>query len=237
MTESKTYYRRHLPHYHPEEATYHIVFRLARSLPLEAIERLQSEREEAKRELAETSNERERKRRLPEYRWRYFERFDSLLDRDSAGPAWLKEPDVAAIVKEALHYRDGKEYELLAYCIMPNHVHVVFSLITPDDVYVGRLLSRPIETDVWAPGDGRAKARPTFVTDILRLIKGSTARECNKVLGRTGPFWQHESYDHVIRDGDELERTIWYVLDNPVKAGFVQSWEQWPWSYVKKGLL
>jgi REP element-mobilizing transposase RayT len=117
------------------------------------------------------------------------------LDACSSGAAWLKEPDVAAIVKEALHYRDGKEYELLAYCVMPNHVHLFFSLSTPHDVHVGRLSSRPIETDAWAPGDGRAKARPTFVTDILHLI------------------------------------------NNPVKAGLVQSWEQWSWSYVKKTLL
>ncbi len=46
-----------------------------------------------------------------------------------------------------------------------------------------------------------------------------------------------ESYDHVIRTADELERTIQYVLNNPVKAGLVASWEEWPWSYIKPGLL
>jgi len=57
------------------------------------------------------------------------------------------------------------------------------------------------------------------------------------VLKRNGQFWQRESYDHMIREGRELERTIWYVLNNSVKAGLVPSWEQWRWTYVKPGIL
>ena len=115
----------------------------------------------------------------------------------------------------------------MAYCIMPNHVHVVFA--------VRRDSSRLNEAGVCS----RAEARRTVttVTDILRLIKGSTARACNAALRRTGPFWQHESYDHVVRNGEELEHTIWYVLNNPVKARLVDSWEQWQWTYCKPNLL
>ncbi|MDN3513792.1 MAG: hypothetical protein NG747_05265 [Candidatus Brocadia sp.] len=102
---------------------------------------------------------------------------------------------------------------------MPNHVHLVF---TVRHDYISSI---------------RAKARATSttaryrVTDILRLIKGSTAREANKILHRTGTFWQHESYDHVVRDGKELERVVRYVINNPVKAGFVAKAEDWKWSY------
>ena len=46
-----------------------------------------------------------------------------------------------------------------------------------------------------------------------------------------GSFWQAESYDHVVRNG-ELERIISYVLENPVKAGLVEDWEQWPYTYL-----
>ncbi len=76
-----------------------------------------------------------------------------------------------------------------------------------------------------------------MVTDIFGSIKKYTARRINKILHRSGPFWMDESYDHVIRTADELERTIQYVLNNPVKAGLVASWEEWPWSYIKPGLL
>ena len=51
------------------------------------------------------------------------------------------------------------------------------------------------------------------------------------MLGRSGAFWQHENYDHVVRDEAELNRIVAYVLDNPVRAGLAQSREEWKWSY------
>ena len=66
-----------------------------------------------------------------------------------------------------------------------------------------------------------------------RICKGRnqhTALECNRRLGREGAFWQHESYDHWIRDAEEMERILLYVDGNPVKAGLVESPEDWPFS-------
>jgi len=226
MNEPKTYYRRHLPHYQPPKATYHIVFRLAGSLPEAVIELLRLEREQAERAIEKTKDENERNRLMREHRWSYFQRFDALLDGNSTGPHWLKEPTVASIVKEALHYRDGKEYDLLAYCIMPNHVHVVFT--------VGRSGTPSTEQNNRAKGRNDIptyNAKPMF--RILQSLKRHTARKCNAILKRSGPFWQDESYDHLVRDDNELERTIWYVLNNPVDAELVDSWEKWPWTYVK----
>jgi len=68
-------------------------------------------------------------------------------------------------------------------------------------------------------------------------LKGYTANKANKILNRTGTFWQHESYDHVVQDEKELERVIAYVLNNPVKAGFVSTWQEWKWSYVQEKFL
>lgn len=76
-----------------------------------------------------------------------------------------------------------------------------------------------------------------IVTDILRLIKGSTARECNKILNRSGSFWQQESYDHVVRDHIELLRIVEYVINNPVKASLCEKWEDWKWSYCNINYL
>jgi putative transposase len=214
-----TFHRRHLPHYQPEGAMYHVVFRLKGSLPAAIIEELRAEREKLGTEVAKTKNEEEKKRVQHELHWKHFERFDSLLDGSSSGPSWLKQPDIAATVQKSLHHLDGKEYDLFAYCIMLNHVHVVC---------VGQV-SRPDLDGTGVPS--------YIVSDIFGSIKKYTARRANKILGRRGPFWQDESYDHVIRDGEELERTIWYVLFNPVKAKLVQSWEQWPWTYIKPGLV
>ncbi len=84
---------------------------------------------------------------------------------------------------------------------------------------------------------GRRDSSTYSVTAILANLKWYTALKCNHLLCRSGSFWQHESYDHVIRTDEELERTIWYVLGNPVKAGLVDSWEDWPWTYCKSGLV
>ncbi|MCL5266785.1 MAG: hypothetical protein M1469_01620 [Bacteroidetes bacterium] len=218
MTEQKEFYRRHLPHWQPPDATYHVTFRLKGSLPGEVIERLRAEREEAKRMLLNSDvEEGEEKRLLQELQWTHFERFDTLLHTDSGGLRWLKEPAVASIVNEAIHYRDGKEYDLLAHSIMPNHVHMVFSLLV-------KVCRNDIPT-----------YKPLF--RVMQSLKRHTATRSNLILDRSGAFWQDESYDHIVRNADELDRTIRYVLNNPVKSGLVESWEQWPWSYVRPDLI
>jgi len=92
---------------------------------------------------------------------------------------------------------------------MPNHVHLVLSTFK---------YSIPLYA-------------------ILQKHKRFTAWQSNKVLNRTGSFWQPESYDHIIRDEDELKRVIKYTLNNPVKAKFVKRWQEWKWSYLKEELL
>jgi len=69
----------------------------------------------------------------------------------------------------------------------------------------------------------------------MQLLKGRSAFECNKALGRSGTFWQHESYDHVVRDG-EFDRIIEYILMNPVHAGLVTRWQDYLWTYLHPNL-
>jgi REP-associated tyrosine transposase len=66
---------------------------------------------------------------------------------------------------------------------------------------------------------------------IMQSLKGFTARTFNRLLGREGEFWAHESYDHYVRDNDEWHRIVAYILNNPVKAGYVYQWDQWKWNY------
>jgi putative transposase len=227
MEEVKTYYRRNLPHYQPPNATYFISFRLAGSLPVEII-RLKEEREAEEKRLTVIVHKNEQAKKISEEQNRHFSKFDALLDKGSTGPMWLKDDRVASIVAEAMHYRDGAEYELIAYCIMPNHVHLVIYMFENVE-----------QTSVCSNGHDRTEVRSTAhfqnykLVRVLRNFKGSTSREANKILQRSGAFWQHESYDHVVRDGKELDRIISYVLNNPVKAGFVDEWRKWKWSYCK----
>ncbi len=82
---------------------------------------------------------------------------------------------------------------------MPNHVHVVFQPLA---------------------GHGLA--------DILHSWKSFTAKKANRLLGRLGEFWQREYYDHLIRDGEEFQRIVRYVGENPRRAGL----RNWPWVEV-----
>jgi REP element-mobilizing transposase RayT len=109
---------------------------------------------------------------------------------------------------------------------MPNHLHLVFIPIVERDLSRSPVNFSDINIALQYP-----------VTDILRKLKGSTSRACNLALNRTGAFWQHESYDHVVRDSDELKRIVNYVLNNPVKAGLVEYPEQWDYSYVNYDLI
>jgi REP element-mobilizing transposase RayT len=108
----------------------------------------------------------------------------------------MRDQRVARLVAGALTHFDGERYGLLAWCVMPNHVHAVF---------------RPLE--------GFA------LSAILHSWKSFTASAANRVLGRKGEFWQAESYDHLVRDGDDLANQVRYVAQNPCKAGLAE----WPW--------
>jgi len=127
-------------------------------------------------------------------------------------------------------FRDGIKYDLYASCIMPTHVHMVFQLLDGIATEISQFAQKK-------SAEQNRKSRLYLVTEILGSLKKHTALESNKILGRRGAFWKSESYDHVVRDGGELERILWYVLLNPQKAGLVKSWRDWPWTYCKPGLL
>ncbi len=212
----KEFYYRHLPHWQPRGAVLFVTFRLKNSLPVELIQSLREEQEREKILLQQSPAE-EPARQISLEQHRYFEKWDGHLDEAQYGPRWLAQPEIASIVKEALHYRDGKVFDLHAFCIMSNHVHVVFE---------------PLSRSGWQP-DHDGSEYHSDLPKIMQSLKRHTARQANLILGREGAFWQDESYDHVIRDGEEYIRIINYILENPVKAGLVSRCDEWPWTYCR----
>jgi len=71
----------------------------------------------------------------------------------------------------------------------------------------------------------------------MNSLKTYTAREINKVLNRSGSFWQREYYDRVVRDRNDLEQKIEYVLNNPVKIKLVNNWKDWNWNFCRKDFI
>lgn len=204
-------YIRNLPHIQPPGATLFVTFRLAGSLPATVIEELLSEAAATEKRLAQIEDDEERQRQRYLEQRRHFGRWDATLDTIRSGPHWLSNPAVAAIVAEALQYRDGLVYDLDTYTIMSNHVHVIFTPLPEDE-----------NEDTYFA-----------LQAIMHSLKRRTATKSNKVLRRRGQFWHRESYDHIVRDEEELSRIRNYILNNPVKAGLVEHWEEWPWTYCK----
>jgi len=141
-----------------------------------------------------------------------FARADSWLDKHHA-VIHLADTRIAQIVLESLLHFEGVRYTSHAYATMPSHLHWVF---------------RPLES--WVTERKTVGAKQSPREQIMQGMKTFTARECNKVLGRNGTFWQAESYDHCVRDDQELLRIIEYVEMNPVRAGLVQKSEDWRFS-------
>lgn len=200
----KSFYRRNLPHIQPLNTSLFVTFRLVDSLPPEVLARMTEERQIERVLRPSSPNSESRFRELAR---RYFKTLESCLDKAADGPTWLADQRVANLVAEAL--RDSKYFRLDCFSIMPNHVHTVF---------------KPLG----------GEALPKSLSSIMHSLKRNTAKQANRVLERSGAFWEHESFDHYIRDKTERRRIVKYVLENPVKAGLVRHWTEWPWSYLRK---
>jgi REP element-mobilizing transposase RayT len=197
-----------LPHVKREGARYFVTFRLADSLPKEVLLKYQSERAERLHRFYPQQDGAKKldtagplANTLDDIERDYFWKTESFLDRGQ-GESWLKRPDIADLVASALRFFANKRYRLDAWVVMPNHVHVVF-------------WPMPNET----------------LSAIVQSWKRFTAREANKILGRTGnSFWQPEPYDHWIRNDVEHARCCRYVMNNPVKARLCTDPRDWKWS-------
>ncbi len=203
------FYRRRLPHVQPPGATLFVTFRLADSIPAATMRRLIASTRQTKAALSRISDPQERAVQAYLEQRIHFGKWDTALDLAQDGPFWLKDPRIASLVVESLHYRDKVVYDLDTYCIMYNHVHTMYTPL---------------------PKEGGGYHA---MSAIMHSLKRYTARQANLLLGREGSFWQHENYDHVVRDEAERQRIAEYILNNPVKAGLVSRWEDWEWSYCK----
>ena len=181
--------RGYLPHYETIEAPQHIVFRLNDSLPTSLLDQWESELHL----LGDDIRLEERGRRIEE-----------ALDM-GIGSCHLKRSDIAQIVQDAILHFDGKRYKLHAWVIMPNHVHVLASMLPNED------MSR-----------------------VVHSWKSYTATTINRLLGLTGTFWQKEYYDRLIRSDADFAMVVNYIHGNPVAAGLCQRAEDWTFGSARR---
>jgi REP element-mobilizing transposase RayT len=238
----KREYRRRLPHIQPPGATFFITFRLAGSIPQKVWKELKERLEQIYFELSEESPDGNLSALERERLW--FQEYEDLLHNSQNGPRWLADERIAALVVEALQHFQGDRYRMDAFCVMSNHVHLVLMPYPITEAGKAALLNHQMVEDRernlgYLVKDETGKRqfvelRFYSLASIMHSIKRHSGLEANKLLGRKGAFWQDESYDHYIRDHEEWARTVNYVLKNPVKAGLVNEWQEWPWSWCKE---
>ena len=189
----------YLPHWTAENAIYHVSFRLHDSIPAFVSQRLIEEREAMLLVL------KQRDRPFTKLEWEqvlylYTEKIDRYLDA-GYGSCWLKMDDIAELVSNALNYFDRERYELLSWCVMPNHVHAVICPFA------------------------KISISKNTISKIMHSWKSFTARKANKILNREGKFWMTEYFDRIMRNPEELVWNLEYVYMNPENAGF----QNWKW--------
>jgi putative transposase len=119
------------------------------------------------------------------------------------GESWLRTPVAARILCDYFGHLTEEGIQVPHYSVMPNHWHALIESREGQNIDLHAVISR---------------------------IKGHTSRAINKVVGRIGPLWQREWFDHWIRDEAERKRCIAYIRMNPVKAGLVQNWTDHAWT-------
>lgn len=216
---NKIQYERKLMHIQPIGAAFFVTWRLHGSLPKEVYQQLRLRFDTEGKSIRQLPFPKERNEQLFALRKRQFQAIDNELDKGSAKDICnISDPILATIIKDQLHRFDKSLYNLLAYCIMPNHVHLI--------------LDTAVQlSDEMIYKDDTSKYKQ--LESILHRIKGASSRYINLSLGRSGKLWQEESYDIYIRNEIMLRNVISYVLDNPVKAGLSKSWDDYPHSYLK----
>lgn len=187
--EPKGWYSRgYLPHIDAPGLIQSVTFRLYDSFP----EALVGEWKHELSHLTEVEQQKEQIRRINRY-----------LDCGH-GQCWLRRPDIARMVESAFLFFHNERYELRAWVVMPNHVHL---LLVPICGYS-------------LPG-------------ILNSLKGYTAHQANTILGRCDHFWNRESFDRYVRDAEHYGNTIRYIEGNPVKANLCERAEDFAYSSAR----
>jgi REP element-mobilizing transposase RayT len=175
--------RGYLPHRDEPGLTQLVTFRLYDSMPLSRRTEWES--------ILKIEDVRDRRTNLE----RYFDR--------GAGECWLARPDIAKCAENALLYFNTQRYQLHAWVIMPNHIHII--------VKIGN-----------AP-----------LAKLMQSWKQFISRESNKLLNRKGDFWQREYWDTYMRDENQMLTATKYIENNPVKANLVREPRDWPWSSAR----
>jgi REP element-mobilizing transposase RayT len=188
--------RGYMPHVDGPQLIQHVSFHLADSLPKEALEVMNAELKSLPPKLRDAEKEK---------------RIARFIDAGK-GSCVLRVPKIAEMVQNAFLLFHGERYTLHAWCVMPNHVHVLFQ------PKAGWTMSKIVAS--WKSFTGRR----------ISEHKMRAGLEPGEPSGKPNPIWHREYWDRYIRDQAHYANTVKYIHENPVKAGLVKKAEKWKWS-------
>lgn len=188
--------RGYLPHCDKPGLIQFVTFRLWDSMPVSRKGEWEhllaiNERSDAPRSGTRSIASREQRIKLEDY-----------IDR-GLGDCFLRDTRVATLMEEVMRFHHGSRFELLAWVVMPNHVHTLLKV-----------------------GD-------TPLSKIIQNWKSIVAVKANNLLGRTGDFWQADYWDTFMRDEEQTRKAIRYIENNPAKARLCRAPEDWPFSSAR----
>ena len=198
---------RFLPHLQETGREISLTWRLEGELP-QSILALVDEMKSVMRQIEAQPNQPARTDLYSEY-LELTEVYDDQLGKYKGTGIDLSTPVIAEIITTAFHFYDSSLYELQAYCVMPNHVHL---LILP-------LL--------------QASGKHAHVSDIVRRIKGYTSKQIKAKTPADGAVWRADYFDRFIRDDKDRYNVVEYILNNPLKAGLAEEQRSWPYNFAK----
>ena len=193
--------RGYVPHIESHLLIQHVCYHLADSLPREVVDGMWAELEETPPSLRNAEMEK---------------RAMAYMDAGH-GSCVLREPELAEVVQDTFLVFHGKRYTLHAWCVMPNHVHVLFQPLE------GWTMSRIVAS--WKSYTGRRISEWRQANSPVGLGPGGPKGDPNRV-------WQRGYFDRYIRNAGHYANVVEYIHENPVKSGLVGRAEDWPHSSV-----
>jgi REP element-mobilizing transposase RayT len=144
------------------------------------------------------------RRRLP-----HFQKSDTplFITFCAGGPLLLPGEARDLVLNHCLRER-GARVDLFAAVVMPDHVHLLLTALRGPNGW------------------------PFPLVEVMQSLKGATAHRINRLLCRSGPVWQEESFDHVLRSDESLKAKCEYIRQNPVRAGLIERPEDYRWLWV-----
>ncbi len=189
------------PHVESPRLIQHVTFHLADSLPRHLVEKMAAELKSVPPSLRDTEKEK---------------RIAGYLDA-GRGSCVLRVPELAHLVQQTLLHFQDKRYHVFAWCVMPNHVHVLFQAAE------GWTMSSIVAS--WKKYTGRR------INAYLRVhTMGAVPPGVSAGLESGSPVWHRDYFDRYIRDDGHFATVVDYIHNNPVKAGLARRAEDWQWS-------